>query len=287
MSYNYLPLDHKPLHFQQIKNLLDYNQLVSITFTAHERIIENIEHIRGINFQSCLPEIVVTEKSETSAKVPLEVIKLLLMLKIKSLSYGTGCVQIETIKTMMELYNQGRFPEIDFSKNGLFALYKFIEANSQTTLTPEEKYTLCKGSQFTTAYGLYILIKTEILLAEIENQLVAVNEKEEQLSDKIILKDNSLKQAEEIIAVAKQVFNTCTTAFLKHVNTADNGLFVVEKNTILVNKHISSQALELQMKILVVAMKGLINEAGFNYNNLFLKEKVEQWLQLVDGNFSR
>ncbi len=39
MSYNYLPLDSKPLQFQQIKHLLDYNQLVSITFDAHEKIM--------------------------------------------------------------------------------------------------------------------------------------------------------------------------------------------------------------------------------------------------------
>ena len=40
MSYNYLPLDKTPTNFQQIKNLLEYNQLVSITFDAHSRITE-------------------------------------------------------------------------------------------------------------------------------------------------------------------------------------------------------------------------------------------------------
>ncbi len=40
MSYNYLPLDRKPLNFQQVKNLLDYQQLVSITFDAHEKILQ-------------------------------------------------------------------------------------------------------------------------------------------------------------------------------------------------------------------------------------------------------
>jgi hypothetical protein len=37
--YNYLPLDRKWLHFDQVKNLLDYGQHVSITFDAHERIL--------------------------------------------------------------------------------------------------------------------------------------------------------------------------------------------------------------------------------------------------------
>jgi histidine ammonia-lyase len=38
MSYNYLPLDKNPLSFQQVKNLLAFEQKVSITFDAHQRI---------------------------------------------------------------------------------------------------------------------------------------------------------------------------------------------------------------------------------------------------------
>ena len=40
MSYNYLPLDKTPTNFQQVKNLLAFDQLVSITFDAHFRITE-------------------------------------------------------------------------------------------------------------------------------------------------------------------------------------------------------------------------------------------------------
>src|SRR5207253_5899212 len=45
MSYNYLPLDRKELHFQQVKNLLDFDQLVSITFDAHEKILKCREYL--------------------------------------------------------------------------------------------------------------------------------------------------------------------------------------------------------------------------------------------------
>ena len=45
MSYNYLPLDRKWLNFQQVKNLLDFDQLVSITFDAHERILKCREYL--------------------------------------------------------------------------------------------------------------------------------------------------------------------------------------------------------------------------------------------------
>ena len=39
MSYNYLQLDNNWLHFDQIKDLLDFDQHISITFNAHKRII--------------------------------------------------------------------------------------------------------------------------------------------------------------------------------------------------------------------------------------------------------
>src|SRR3978361_875259 len=48
MSYNYLPLDRKWLNFQQVKNLLDYDQLVSITFDAHERILKCRKYVDDI-----------------------------------------------------------------------------------------------------------------------------------------------------------------------------------------------------------------------------------------------
>ena len=40
MTYNYLPLDKRPLTLQQVKNLLNYNQSVSITYAAHEAILK-------------------------------------------------------------------------------------------------------------------------------------------------------------------------------------------------------------------------------------------------------
>ena len=45
MSYNYLPLDRNPTEFQQIKNLLQFNQQVSITFDAQERIVKCREYL--------------------------------------------------------------------------------------------------------------------------------------------------------------------------------------------------------------------------------------------------
>src|SRR6476661_1801232 len=121
MSYNYLPLDRKTLHFQQVKNLLDYNQLVSITFDAHERILACSEwlekHPTEINDYLGLTEesptqLLTSDAEGLGEEVPLDIVKLMLMLKIKSLSYGYSGVQIETVKRLMEMYNNAVFPVI-------------------------------------------------------------------------------------------------------------------------------------------------------------------------------
>ena len=47
MSYNYLPLDRSHTSFLQIKNLLAYDQQVSITFDAHQSILKCREYLDG------------------------------------------------------------------------------------------------------------------------------------------------------------------------------------------------------------------------------------------------
>src|SRR5690349_2318739 len=127
MSYNYLPLDRKPINFQQVKNLLDYDQLVSITFDAHERILQCREYLDnkvnnsdqlfyGINTGFGFLQNVRIDKAQTEhlqhnllkshacglgEEVPVDIVKLMLMLKIKSLSYGYSGVHIETVKRLL------------------------------------------------------------------------------------------------------------------------------------------------------------------------------------------
>ncbi|HVZ97369.1 MAG TPA: aromatic amino acid lyase, partial [Chitinophagaceae bacterium] len=45
MSYNYLPLDKTVLTFQQVQNFLKYKQQVSVTFAAHEAILNCREYL--------------------------------------------------------------------------------------------------------------------------------------------------------------------------------------------------------------------------------------------------
>ncbi len=138
MSYNYLPLDSKWLHFEQVKNLLKFQQLVSITFDAHEKILKcrkyldnklsgSDELFYGINTGFGYLQNVGIDRSQIEQlqynlltshacgigdKVPIEIVKLMLMLKIKSLTYGNSGVQIDTVKRLMDMYNNDVIPVI-------------------------------------------------------------------------------------------------------------------------------------------------------------------------------
>ncbi len=137
MSYNYLPLDRKWLSFQQVKNLLDFDQLVSITFEAHESVLacrsylelnasglKEQHSVDVLNDQLQYDELSVNRP--LFEEVPVEVVKLMLMLKIKSLSYGYSGVKIETVKRLLDMFNNKVLPII-FNSN---------QPASEVSLTP-------------------------------------------------------------------------------------------------------------------------------------------------------
>eukprot|EP01136_Pigoraptor_vietnamica_P003988 Opistho-1_new@33894 len=220
MSYNYLPLDRKWLHFDQVKNLLDYNQQVSITFDAHERILACRQYLDakmedknglfyGINtgfgflqnvkidasqIEQLQYNLLVSHACGLGEEVPRDIVKLMLMLKIKSLSYGNSGVQIDTVIRLMNMYNHDVLPVIytqgslgasgdlaPLSHLGLpllglgevyhegrkmpaaEALQKFGWQPIQ--LQSKEGLALINGTQFMSAYGMYCLKKAEHLLA--------------------------------------------------------------------------------------------------------------------------
>ncbi|MGI8634292.1 MAG: aromatic amino acid lyase, partial [Segetibacter sp.] len=201
MNYNYLPLDRKWLHFQQVKNLLDYNQQVSITFDAHERILACSEWLdnQSIESNKYLRQIEQSPVQSLTSnlvgigdEVPIDIVKLMLMLKIKSLSYGYSGVHIETVKRLMEMYNNGVLPVIypegagrGISDSALSQLALPLTGMGQVhfrgkirksskvleeldwqpvKLSSLEAYALSSGTHFISAYGMFILKKTEQLL---------------------------------------------------------------------------------------------------------------------------
>lgn len=201
MSYNYLPLDRKWLGFQQVKNLLDYDQLVSITFDAHERILKCRQYLDSNENEKQVDRNLSNDTEYNTIKsyasgigkeVPVDIVKLMLMLKIKSLSYGQSAAQIETIKRLMEMYNTGVFPvvytkgvsgaggdvalsQLSLPLIGLGEVYYEGEKRvsgevlnklgwEPLRLVHNESLALITGTHFLSAYGLYALKKAEQLL---------------------------------------------------------------------------------------------------------------------------
>jgi histidine ammonia-lyase len=202
MSYNYLPLDRKPIFFDQIINLLDYEQHVSITFDAHEQIVigrqyldkiiaegkllDSIETIDGkvVTTNEAAPNqqtLLVGQAFRKGTSLSTSIVKLTLMLKIKSLSYGKSGTTIETVKRLMDMYNYDILPVLYSDDNfndtavlsqlslplmGLGSVhYKGVSMTASEALEKQgwqalqlkskEAIALMSGYQFTNAYGLF------------------------------------------------------------------------------------------------------------------------------------
>ena len=125
-------------------------------------------------------------------EVPAEIVKLMMMLKVKSLSYGYSGVQIDTVKRLMDMFNNDVLPVI-YTQGSLGASgdlaplshmslpliglgevnYKgerhkvegvWKELDWETIhLQSKEGLALINGTQFMSAYGLYCLKKAEQL----------------------------------------------------------------------------------------------------------------------------
>ncbi len=219
MSYNYLPLDKSPVNFQQVKNLLEYDQLVSITFDAHEKITRCREYLDkkvqdsddsfyGINtgfgflqhvkiddnqVEQLQHNLLKSHACGMGEEVPASIVKLMIMLKIKSLSYGYSGVQVDTVKRLMDMYNHEMLPviytqgslgasgdlaplshlslpliglgEVRLKGERMKSAAALRQMGWETIhLQSKEGLALINGTQFMAAYGLYCLVQAERLL---------------------------------------------------------------------------------------------------------------------------
>jgi histidine ammonia-lyase len=219
MDSNNLPLDKNWMTFENIKNLLANHQSVSITQNAHDEIIKcrkyldekldgSDELFYGINtgfgfFQDIkIDKLQLRELQKNLLKshacglgeeVPADIVKLMIMLKIKSLSYGYSGVDIEIVKRLIEMYNNEVLPVI-YTQGSLGAsgdlaplshlclpliglgevVYKNERYQSEEILKmfnwqpielqSKEGLALINGTQFMSAYGLYSLMQVERLM---------------------------------------------------------------------------------------------------------------------------
>jgi histidine ammonia-lyase len=220
MSYNYLPLDARPLSFEQVTSLLEYNQHLSITYAAHAEIVRCRAYLDGkdevggklfygINTGFGFLQDVRIDPGQTEQLqynllkshacglgevVPEAIIRLMLAFKIKSLSYGHSGVQIDTVKRLLDFYNAGVLPVV-YTQGSLGAsgdlaplshlclpLIGLGEVSVDGVRRPagavlsekgwdpirlrsKEGLALINGTQFMSAYGMYILARANRLFA--------------------------------------------------------------------------------------------------------------------------
>lgn len=219
MDYNYLPLDKSVLTFQQVKHLLKYKQFVSITYAAHEAILNcrgyldkkingSDELFYGVNtgfgflqnvrinkdqLHNLQDNLIKSHACGMGEEVPDGIVKLMMALKIKSLSYGNSGIGIEVVKRLIEMHNNNVIPVVytqgSLGASGDLAPLSHLclpliglgevkldgvkMPSSQALLKLEwetlelqskEGLALINGTQFMSAYGMHNLIAAERLL---------------------------------------------------------------------------------------------------------------------------
>ncbi len=129
----------------------------------------------------------------TGDLVPEKIVKLILLLKVKSLSYGYSGVQLETVQLLLDLYNLNILPVIyqqgslgasgdlaplshmslpligegEVWQNGqIVSALSVLQANnlSPVKLGPKEGLALINGTQFMLAYGIWCQIQADSIL---------------------------------------------------------------------------------------------------------------------------
>ncbi len=209
------------LIFEQ-KQLKLSNESVEVITKCREYLDQKIEQnpnpIYGINtgFGSLCNVIISNEnlsqlqenlvKSHACGigeEVPTEIVKIMLLLKIQSLSYGYSGVQLETVQRLIDFYNNNILPvvytqgslgasgdlsplahlslpllgegEVNYEGNRVHASQILAKFNwKPIALKSKEGLALLNGTQFMSAYGVYILIKSE-KLAYFSNLVAAIS----------------------------------------------------------------------------------------------------------------
>lgn len=203
------------LIFKDVFDILKQNRILKISKEAAERItncrnyldkkmLEQDEPIYGIStgFGSLYNKtiskdqlgtlqhnLVVSHACGTGEEVPREIVKLMLLLKVQSLSYGYSGVQLKTVQRLVDFFNHNIIPVIyqmgslgasgdlaplahlSLPLLGLGEVYyngkkhKTVDLYQELGWEPielqsKEGLALLNGTQFMSAYGVYCLLKT-------------------------------------------------------------------------------------------------------------------------------
>jgi histidine ammonia-lyase len=134
--------------------------------------------------------LVMSHACGTGDEVPQEIVKLMLLLKVKALAYGKSAVQLETVERLIDLYNNDILPvvyqqgslgasgdlaplahlclpligmgEVNYKGKKVPAANVMTECNLKpVSLKSKEGLALLNGTQFMSAYGIWCLLQTK------------------------------------------------------------------------------------------------------------------------------
>lgn len=202
------------LSLEQVQEIINFNKKVALSEEAElniqkcrdyldQKMQVNEQAIYGINtgfgslcnvkisnenLSQLQENLVKSHACGTGEEVPQEIVKLMLLLKVQSLSYGYSGVQLDTVKRLLDFYNNDVLPVI-YTQGSLGAsgdlaplahlslpllgegeVYfegKKVPANTVLThfgwkpivLQSKEGLALLNGTQFMSAYGVHIILK--------------------------------------------------------------------------------------------------------------------------------
>lgn len=202
------------LSLEQVQEIISFNKTVALSEEAElniqkcrnyldQKMQVNEQAIYGINtgfgslcnvkisnenLSQLQENLVKSHACGTGDEVPQEIVKLMLLLKVQSLSYGYSGVQLDTVKRLLDFYNNDVLPVI-YTQGSLGAsgdlaplahlslpllgegeVYfegKKVSANTvlahfgwkPIVLQSKEGLALLNGTQFMSAYGVHIILK--------------------------------------------------------------------------------------------------------------------------------
>jgi histidine ammonia-lyase len=269
--------------------------------------------------------LVLSHACGTGDYVPKEIVKLMLFLKIQSLSYGHSGAQLETVERLVAFYNEGILPVI-FTQGSLgasgdlaplahlalpllgkgkvtFKGEKYTGAQilkkfnwQPIKLKAKEGLALLNGTQFMSAYGVYLTLKSEKLsyFADLigtlsleaydglsapfnplihlirphKGQLKTAERILEFLKDSTLIKQPkahvqdpySFRCMPQVHGASKDTLDYVNKTFLTEINSVtDNPNIFVEANEIISGGNFHGQPLALALDFLGIAMAELGN----------------------------
>jgi len=281
--------------------------------------------INSENLQKLQENLVMSHACGTGSEIPKEIVKLMLFLKIQSLNYGHSGVQVETVQRLIDFYNNDITPVV-YSQGSLGAsgdlaplahlalpligkgevyfkgkkitgkklLKKFNWDIIQ--LKSKEGLALLNGTQFMSAFGVHLILKSFKLsyLADLVGTLSLEafdgrNSPFNELIHKIRPHNGQIKTAKrieefltgsELIEQAKEhvqdpysfrcmpqvhgaskdALEYCKKTFLTEINSVtDNPNIFIEEDEIISGGNFHGQPLALAFDFLCIAMAELGN----------------------------